>query len=137
MGTRADFYVGRGESAEWIGSIAWDGDEDGFPAEALKAADETSFRAAVAKLASSTDAGFTEPKQGWPWPWDTSHTTDYAYAWDSGSCWVSRFGGEWCASGTNPEGAAKMGPGAFPRMKVPDNPFHERSGVMVFGIRPR
>lgn len=25
MGTRADFYVGRGEQAEWLGSIAWDG----------------------------------------------------------------------------------------------------------------
>lgn len=26
MGTRADFYIGRGENAEWLGSIAWDGD---------------------------------------------------------------------------------------------------------------
>jgi len=25
MGTRADFYVGRGETAEWVGSVAWDG----------------------------------------------------------------------------------------------------------------
>ena len=25
MGTRADFYVGRGDAAEWIGSIAYDG----------------------------------------------------------------------------------------------------------------
>ena len=25
MGTRADFYVGRGEKAEWVGSIAMDG----------------------------------------------------------------------------------------------------------------
>jgi hypothetical protein len=29
MGTRADFYVGRGETAEWLGSIAWDGNPGG------------------------------------------------------------------------------------------------------------
>jgi hypothetical protein len=30
MGTRADFYVGRGETAEYLGSIAWDGYPDGL-----------------------------------------------------------------------------------------------------------
>jgi hypothetical protein len=25
MGTRADFYIGRGTEAEWLGSVAWDG----------------------------------------------------------------------------------------------------------------
>jgi hypothetical protein len=25
MGTRADFYVGRGKDAEWLGSVAFDG----------------------------------------------------------------------------------------------------------------
>ncbi len=28
MGTRADFYVGLGEQAEWLGSVAWDGNPD-------------------------------------------------------------------------------------------------------------
>lgn len=32
MGTIADFYVGRGPKAEWIGSIAWDGYPDGIVA---------------------------------------------------------------------------------------------------------
>jgi len=27
MGTRADFYVGMGKDAEWLGSVAWDGYE--------------------------------------------------------------------------------------------------------------
>ena len=27
MGTRADFYVGVGKKAEWLGNVAWDGDE--------------------------------------------------------------------------------------------------------------
>jgi hypothetical protein len=30
MGTRADFYVGRGGQAEWLGSIAWDGYPSGI-----------------------------------------------------------------------------------------------------------
>ena len=25
MGTRADFYLGEGSAAEWLGSVAWDG----------------------------------------------------------------------------------------------------------------
>lgn len=28
MGTRADFYVGTGANAEWLGSIAYDGHPD-------------------------------------------------------------------------------------------------------------
>lgn len=35
MGTRADFYVGRGTEAEWIGSIALDGYPDGIPDDGL------------------------------------------------------------------------------------------------------
>jgi hypothetical protein len=30
MGTRSDFYVGKGKDAEWIGSIAWDGYRSGI-----------------------------------------------------------------------------------------------------------
>lgn len=41
MGTRADFYVGRGESAEWLGSIAWDGYPSGIDyQDVLRPADE-------------------------------------------------------------------------------------------------
>ena len=40
MGTRADFYIGRGATAEWIGSIAWDGYPDGIPAPILEATDD-------------------------------------------------------------------------------------------------
>ena len=30
MGTRADFYIGKGTDAEWLGSIAWNGYPDGI-----------------------------------------------------------------------------------------------------------
>lgn len=96
MGTRADFYIGRGENAEWLGSIAWDGYPDGeWPASVSKARTEQEFRDAVAAMLSARDDA-TMPDQGWPWPWDTSHTTDWAYAWDGavfgscfGRCWLT------------------------------------------------
>lgn len=80
MGTRADFYVGRGKDAEWLGSIAW----DGYP-NALNCVDAQNleeFKLFVSALGVRED--FTWPKDGWPWPWKTSAGTDYAYAWDEG-----------------------------------------------------
>lgn len=94
MGTRADFYLGRGEDAEWLGSIAWDGNPAGIASEVLSATDEEGFRAALADSLSERD-DVTMPSQGWPWPWDDSGTTDYAYALDGGVVYASCFGGEW------------------------------------------
>jgi hypothetical protein len=94
MGTRADFYVGRGKNAEWLGSIAWDGYPDGVPEPLLKKRTEKTYRAAVEAILS-TDESATRPKDGWPWPWDDSHTTDYAYAFDGGRVWGCPFGHYW------------------------------------------
>jgi hypothetical protein len=95
MGTRADFYVGRGKKAKWLGSIAWDGYPGGLPKSLLMAKQsEEHFRMEVAKeLATRGDATF--PEMGWPWPWNDSHTTDYAYAFEDGKVWTSCFGCEW------------------------------------------
>ena len=85
MGTRADFYIGQGKDAEWLGSVAFDGyqwDENADHA-ICKAANADEFRKAVtAELKSRDDA--TTPEQGWPWPWADSRTTDYAYCFDDG-----------------------------------------------------
>ena len=78
MGTRADFYVGRGPSAEWLGSIAWDGHEVGRIREATS---EGNYRTFVAAFFAERD-DVTLPEQGWPWPWNDSGTTDCVYAWD-------------------------------------------------------
>lgn len=91
MGTRADFYVGRlvGRrltDAQWLGSISWDGDPasrnwPGVPHPLLNRRAERTWREAVAKfLASQEDS--TVPEQGWPWPWKTSHLTDWCYVFD-------------------------------------------------------
>lgn len=85
MGTRADFYIGTGPQAEWLGSVAFDGYQwaEDHDEPIWSAKTETDFRAAVtAELSNRNDA--TTPDLGWPWPWDNSGTTDYAYYFSDG-----------------------------------------------------
>lgn len=89
MGTRADFYAGKGAEAEWLGSIAWDGDRDGIPESILHAKDEAVFRAEVASFIAGREDG-TKPEDGWPWPWDDSGTTDCHYWHFDGRTWEGR-----------------------------------------------
>src|ERR1044071_8308752 len=85
MGTRADFYVGRGPKAEWLGSIAWDGyDISGFKIAQAKTA--KTFRKRVAAFLISRD-DVTLPSMGWPWPWEDSTLTDEVWAFDGGHLW--------------------------------------------------
>lgn len=76
MGTRADFYVGKGKDAEWLGSIAWDGYETTDRIE--NATTEKEYRLAVDEFLKSRDDA-TLPNQGWPWPWNDSKLTDCSY----------------------------------------------------------
>lgn len=87
MGTRADFYSGRGKTAEWLGSIAWDGTE--IPDEILYAHDDAMYRREVAAFLASRGDG-TVPSDGWPWPWDDSRLTDCSYWFFDGQCWDAR-----------------------------------------------
>lgn len=154
MGTRADFYVGRGADAEWLGSIAWDGypDDDDISA-LLKKKAPTSFRKAVkAFLTKREDA--TLPAQGWPWPWEDSRTTDYAYAFDDGKVWASCFGYGWrdkaaldayekaqaaynASKGPEPKDLwDKTKTATFPDMSARKNiAWDGRSGLMVVGTK--
>lgn len=89
MGTRADFYIKKQRmlrADNWIGSIAWDGYPDGIPAEVLGAQTEQEFRSALAMMASQRN-DFTFPEDGWPWPWNDSSITDFAYVF---SCQTGR-----------------------------------------------
>lgn len=88
MGTRADFYEGRGLNAVWLGSIAWDGQD---APDVVAATTVEAFREAVGAIIADPDRGGATPDQGWPWPWKTSAQTDYHYAWDDG-VWVGCFG---------------------------------------------
>lgn len=136
MGTRADFYVGRGEAAEWIGSVAYDGCPEGFGKHLFKPTTEAKWRKAVAKeLASRDDA--TQIENGWPWPWEDSCTTDYAYAFDDGKVYAAGFGGGWFDP-QNPETDTEENHAnkcaVFPNMKNRQNvTLGPRSGLLIIG----
>jgi hypothetical protein len=139
MGTRADFYIGRGKDAEWLGSIAMDGYPDGEPESyhIVEQATEEGFRHAVTHMLDAIDHA-TKPEQGWPWPWDDSGTTDYAYAFDGDMVWASGFGGAWFdASKPQPQDEDDRSKVAnFPDMKDRANvTMGKRSGLLVFGIK--
>lgn len=87
MGTRADFYVGRGKSAEWLGSIAWDGYPKGIDKQLLDCTGEAAYRHAVKAFLTKNDGIL--PEAGWPWPWEDSFTTDYAYAFENEKVWAT------------------------------------------------
>lgn len=92
MGTRADFYIGKGKDAEWLGSVGWDGHPESFP-NIIGITDEKEYREAVLKELKGRDDG-TLPDMGWPWPWEDSRTTDYAIAFFDDKVWASCFGHE-------------------------------------------
>lgn len=138
MGTRADFYIGRGKDAEWLGSVAHDGYPDGVLRNGIGAAtSEADFRAGVAGHLASLDHA-TRPEQGWPWPWEDSRTTDYAYAWDDG-VWCCCFGSEWDTAAialANDHEFARVKSATFPDMTARQNvTLGPRSGVIVLGIK--
>lgn len=149
MGTRADFYVGKGKGAEWLGSIAYDGYPDGNTAEYLVngASTEEEYRERVLAMIEALDHG-TKPEQGWPWPWDDSSTSDYAYTWcgedervevtDSAFPW-------WPAQNLHDHGggeyeygkAYKEGSVVFPDMTERKNvTLGQRSGMLVLSFQP-
>lgn len=135
MGTRADFYIGRGDKAEWLGSIAWDGYPNGLERQVLECRTEPSFRKEVATLHTRED--WTQPEQGWPWPWENSAITDYTYAFDKGRVWASCFGGAWFrADKDEPEDKGKKKSAVFPDMTSRQKTtFGKRSGVIMISAR--
>jgi hypothetical protein len=90
MGTQADFYIGRGKNAKWIGGWASEGYPDNPDLKKIyKATTRKAFVAAVEPLL------FVRASEGWPWQWPSSHVTDYSYAFDKGKVWVSERGKKW------------------------------------------
>lgn len=94
MGTRADFYIGIDQDAEWIGSIAWDGYPETVGDLFSHVHSKDVFRSRVAEFLSDRNDA-TLPDDGWPWPWDDSRLTDYSYCFHDGQVWLCCFGGAW------------------------------------------
>lgn len=136
MGTRADFYIGEGKDAEWLGSVAWDGYQWEKADSVLRqATTKDEFKAAVFVL-EQTRNDFTSPVQGWPWPWDDSRTSDYAYCFTDQGTKVFNFGRP-VVDGVDEEADGYVEPdkAEFPNMKDRKNvTLEERSGVMIFSV---
>lgn len=133
MGTRADFYVGRGLEAKWVGSIAFDGYPTGIDAPVLSAKTLDEYAAAIKEHMATRD-DWTEPaRDGWPWPWIDSRTTDYAYAFDCGAVWASYFGGAWFAADTDEPDDPQGENAVFPERGGAEQGsiFGPRSGLLV------
>lgn len=133
MGNKADFYVGRGYTAEWLGSIGWDGLPAGLPSVLLAADTVDVFRTGVATLLSNRADGIT-PAQGWPWTWDTSHGTSYTYAFDEGRVWACCFGSSWWkAVLAEPEHTTLTRKAA----KFPDMSLHRNTNLFEQPSKPK
>lgn len=146
MGTRADFYIGRGNEAEWLGSIAWDGHPDSVFGEASELSDgaevdAVTWRRWVSEYIGREDG--TTPDLGWPWPWDDSRTTDYAYALDDGAIYGSSFGHQWFRVdpkveyfGESDADGETVKTAVFPDMTARKNvTYGKRSGVIIVSRR--
>lgn len=133
MGTRADFYTGVGKDAKWLGSIAWDGYPSGISGHVdLNITDAALWESAVASMLDKRNDG-TKPEMGWPWPWDDSQTTDYAYAFSDGRVIASCFGGEWFDPKSPEPDDTSSGKVEFPDMKDRKAiTLGKRSGLMFF-----
>lgn len=139
MGTRADFYVAKPDTLEWLGSIAWDGYDIGHVALAPT---EEQYRQSVEEFFASRD-DVTRSEQGWPWPWDTSDTTDYGYVFVEGhGVLYSSFGGKvFCAADEGDEegerqeikGVTLAYPNMSDRKRVATG--SNRSGLIVIAAR--
>lgn len=147
MGTRADYYIGRGENAEWIGSTAWDGYPSGIDPTVLQATEINEYKERIIEHVTKRD-DYTSPADGWPWPWDDSKTTDYAYAFDGGKVWCSCFGSNWFdpllpeppeegdeEESEEPQGKYTDVPAVFPDMTKRKNVAlgGKKSGLTVIG----
>jgi hypothetical protein len=94
MGTRADFYIGEGVEAVWLGSISSDGYPENISFDLLTAESETEFIQEINNHITPIK-NFKNPKQGWPWKWENSNMTDYTYALINNKVMISVFGSSW------------------------------------------
>lgn len=136
MGTRADFYVSKPDGLEWLGSIAWDGYDIDHVA---LASTEEQYRQSLEEFFESRD-DVTRPADGWPWPWDTSNTTDYGYVFVEGHGVLYRaFGGDIrSAADTDDEPAPIKGvdfdyPDMSDRKRIATG--SNRSGIITVSMR--
>lgn len=102
--TAADFYIGRGPSAVWVGSLSHNAGPEivhWTPAGsevlgAVTAHDYARGLDTLLSLPSDDRRNWAHhPANGWPWCWQDSSLTGWCYAFDAARVWVSYFGRAW------------------------------------------
>lgn len=93
--TKADFYIGNGITANWIGSIRQDGYPSGIPIQLLICVNPTLFEEEVVDFISKAEGVIKTDGGSWPWLWPDSRMTDYSYMFllDHNKVFASHFGG--------------------------------------------
>lgn len=146
MATRADFWLGD----EWLGSVAHDGNPDGIGSNGFDFDVQDNLTQTAEEVYQERVAAFLAaqsgilPERGWPWPWEDSATSDYAYGYFDGAVWASSFGGKWfkvqrhldCYGEPRSECDDYDDPDAYRKVvgKVPDFPnMKDRKGPLHHG----
>lgn len=137
MGTRADFYVRKNGQMTWLGSRGWDGYPGGIDKSVLEAKTQKAFKGNV-KVFLKAHKDSTFPREGWPWPWKDSSTTDYAYIYENGKVMASCFGRELFdpLKGRDEKESSQEIKDYFPDMTKRQNvQWGEKSGLIMITTR--
>jgi len=94
MHTRADFYIGRGPAARWLGSLAAGGAPGNMSRGALLSSSAEAFECEITALLRRKGRCAAEGYV-WSWPWSSSLNTTYTYAFEKGAVFVASFGEPW------------------------------------------
>ena len=91
MGTKADFYTKDGDVLIWQGSIEWEGAENHIPDSVIQSSCNEEFLINLETYFKKKRDAIPSNK-GWPWNWDSSKYTDYAYVMvpERGAVYISR-----------------------------------------------
>lgn len=82
MSIKADFYVGIGPDAEWLGSIFKGGSVWEIPTSIFIQVNQTMFEEMVLELLSSKESVVHDRGDKWDHDWSDSRLTDYTYMFD-------------------------------------------------------
>ncbi len=77
--TKADFYIGTGVAANWIGSTFSDGYPHGIPLEILICTNPTLYEELVVIFIKSRKGVIKTDGDRWPHLWQDSRMTNYSY----------------------------------------------------------
>lgn len=82
MPSKADFYTGIGDDAEWIGSVMINGSPWHVPLEILIQVNKSTYEEAAIDFIAFLNGYLHDRGEKWPHPWCDSRMTDYSYLFD-------------------------------------------------------